>query len=143
MEFNGGTDMRTGVTMTALAGVGLVVGFAALQQGGRTLTAALGGTGGASGSAEVRASLGQEEVCYELSLTNVDGATAAHVHLGGAGSSGPAVITFAVPSGGSSKGCVNVNRALVRDLIEAPGDYYVDVHTAAAPKGAVRGQLKK
>ena len=145
--------MKTLVTIGALA----VAGFAGAmmtgerQQGGRALKAQLTasavrpgpGTEGASGTATLRLNVGQERVCYELSVSGTQRPTAAHVHLGEASRSGPVVLTLGTPSQGSAEGCLDTNRALVRDLVEAPGDYYVDVHDAANTDGAVRGQLTK
>lgn len=140
--------MRTGAMAGLLAGVGLVASALLGRQGAKPLSASLTsdavpgkGATGASGSATVDVSMGQEQLCYTISVAGLQGATAAHIHLGAEGSAGPAVVTLGTPSSGSAKGCQNVNRALVRDLLEAPGDYYVDVHTAQLPKGALRGQL--
>ena len=146
--------MKTLVTIGALAAAGLVGATVATtdsQQGGRTLRAQLTsaavrpgpGTEGASGSATLRLNVGQERVCYELSVAGTQRPTAAHVHLGEATRSGPVVLTLGTPSQGSAEGCLDTNRALVRDLVEAPADYYVDVHDAANTDGAVRGQLTK
>jgi hypothetical protein len=140
--------MRTGALAGLIAGVGILASVAVGRQSARPLSATLSadnvpgkGAAGGTGSAQLDASLGQEQLCYTVTLSGVAGATASHVHLGAEGSSGPAVVTLGTPSSGTSKGCLNVNRALVRDLLEAPGDYYVDVHSAEYPKGAVRGQL--
>ena len=149
--------MRTGTTVSLLAGAVTIAALAALgmrtpdEQGARAVRTTLSaaavkpgpGAPNASGTLSIQAKLGQEEVCYELSVSGVAGASAAHVHLGAEGAVGPSVVTLATPADGSAKGCVTVNRALVRDLIEEPADYYADVHSAAFPKGAVRGQLSR
>jgi len=36
-----------------------------------------------------------------------------------------------------------VDRRLLMDIIQHPQDYYVNVHTADFPGGAIRGQLHK
>jgi CHRD domain len=42
---------------------------------------------------------------------------------------------------GSSAGCTDVSRSLIRQIRRNPGRFYVNVHTADFPDGAVRGQL--
>lgn len=86
---------------------------------------------------------GQGEVCYALEVANIDTATAAHIHRAPAGAPGPVVVGLATPSGGSSAGCATVSRELALELIRTPEAFYVNVHNAAFPGGAVRGQLSK
>jgi hypothetical protein len=42
---------------------------------------------------------------------------------------------------GASAQCVRVSRSQAGALNASPGNFYVNVHTAALPNGAVRGQL--
>lgn len=79
--------------------------------------------------------------CYDIIVDGIAPATAAHIHQGGADESGPVVITLEAPSEGSVEGCVEADAALV-DAIEAdPSAFYVNVHNADFPNGALRGQL--
>ena len=94
-----------------------------------------------SGSATIRLNHGQGQVCYSLTVSNIATATAAHIHRGAPGVAGPIVVTLDAPASGSSSGCVSADRALVKDILKNPADYYVNVHNAEFPGGAVRGQL--
>ena len=97
----------------------------------------------ATGTATVRLRAGQGQLCYKIAAENLSGpAVAAHVHKAAAGTAGPVVIPLATPgSNGKSGGCVGVARTLVAQILAAPVSYYVNVHTAEFPAGAIRGQL--
>jgi hypothetical protein len=41
------------------------------------------------------------------------------------------------------QGCVTADKDLIKDIRQNPENYYVNVHNAAFPGGAVRGQLEK
>ncbi len=95
-----------------------------------------------SGEAEFTLSADSVEVCYELTVENIAEATAAHIHHAAVGENGPVVVTLNTPADGSSKGCVEeVSADVIKDLLQNPADYYVNVHNADYPAGAVRGQL--
>ena len=103
------------------------------------------GPGDPNGGGTVQITLNPDknEVCYELTLTKVDEATAAHIHEGAVGKDGPVKVGLDAPKGGSAKGCKTAEAAVVKDIMANPANYYVNVHNAAHPKGAVRGQLVK
>lgn len=119
------------------------------EQGGRPLTTALtgveevpgpGDTDG-SGSADITLNHGQGQVCWELQVHDIATATAAHIHRGAAGEAGPVVVSLSAPAQGSSEGCADVDRELIKAILQEPQGYYVNVHNAEFPDGAVRGQL--
>lgn len=85
----------------------------------------------------------QREVCFELSVSNIEPATAAHIHEGPEGVAGPVVVPLdPSPTEGSSSGCVSdVDTALIRNILQNPKQYYVNVHNEEFPDGAIRGQL--
>ena len=82
-------------------------------------------------------------LCYELSVRNIAPATAAHIHEAPAGETGPVVVTLEAPTDGSSSGCIDVGRVLAKEILQDPSDYYVNVHNAEFPGGALRGQLSR
>jgi hypothetical protein len=97
------------------------------------------GVGDASIGIEVDAG----RACYFISVMNIGMATAAHVHEGGPAVAGPIVITLDPPGpDGFVEGCVEgVDGAVLQAIVDDPGGYYLNVHTADYPDGAVRGQL--
>jgi hypothetical protein len=97
-----------------------------------------------SGTAALRLNPGQQEVCFELTVSGIAPATAAHIHVGPAGVAGPVVVPLAPPTSGTSSGCVTgVDPELIKAIIQNPQAYYVNVHNAEFPAGALRGQLSK
>lgn len=85
-----------------------------------------------------------EQMCFALSIDDIDLATAAHVHRGAAGVTGPPVITLETPGAdGGSDGCVDITPDLRTEIRANPGAFYVNVHTGPHPAGAVRGQLER
>jgi hypothetical protein len=96
-----------------------------------------------AGTAVITLNHGQGEVCFELTAVNIDAATAAHIHEAPAGVAGPVVVGLTPPADGSSSGCVSVAGELVKEILENPAGYYVNVHNPAFPAGAIRGQLSK
>jgi hypothetical protein len=95
------------------------------------------------GTAQVTLSPDKNEVCYDVTVTKVDEATAAHIHEGAMGKDGPVKVGLDTPKGGSAKGCKSADAAVVKDMMANPANYYVNVHSKDFPKGAVRGQLSK
>ena len=81
------------------------------------------------------------DVCVRLVVDGLDDVVMAHIHVGAAGTNGPVVVPLPPPTTGASGGCVAVDPTLLRAIANNPAGYYVNVHTAAFPGGAVRGQL--
>lgn len=129
----------------------MLAGPVLAEQGGRTLSAVLTGAQevpgpgdpDGSGSATVTINQGLGQVCYEIDVSGIAPARAAHIHEAPAGQAGPVVVGLAPPTDGSSSGCADVGRDLAKDIRKNPSDYYVNVHTAEFPAGALRGQLSK
>lgn len=141
------TVLVSTAALTALPAVGAV--GAPADGTGRPLTIELTGTAerpgpgdpDGSGTAYLRLNPGQEQICYALEVSGIAPAVAAHIHVAGPDEPGPVVVPLDPPASGTSSGCADVDRDLVTAILKDPGGYYVNVHTADFPAGAVRGQL--
>ncbi|TDX03869.1 CHRD domain-containing protein [Kribbella sp. VKM Ac-2566] len=79
--------------------------------------------------------------CWTLSWHDIEPATAAHVHLAPRNVAGPVVIPLSVAANPGS-GCTTISADLAAGITADPKAYYVNIHTATFPAGAIRGQLK-
>ena len=143
------------VTVVILALLLTLSGFATTQnddQGGRPLSASLTGAAevpgpgdpDGTGTAKITLNQGKNQVCFELTVSSIGPASAAHIHTGVAGQSGGVVVPLSpAPTEGSSKNCVSADPELIKKIRQNPENYYVNVHNAEFPNGAVRGQLAK
>ena len=138
------------VLPTALVGDAAQLGVGG--PGGQRLVADLGPEADPSGDGDFSGAFnpGEALVCYELSYFGTAPAIAAHTHRGRAGANGPFVITFdAVKPGTSSpwSGCEGPDSGqpgdLIRQILDDPAGFYVNVHSPLFPGGAARGQLSK
>lgn len=134
------------VTIAAVAAAGPLM---AQDNSGRRLSTSLEGAvevpvqgdPDGTGTATIRVNPGQGQICYSLRVSGIAPATMAHIHEAPAGSAGPVVVGLQAPTGGSSNGCVSIDRDEALEIIRNPADYYVNVHNAEFPGGALRGQL--
>jgi len=94
-----------------------------------------------SGPAGFTAVIKGGQLCYALSAPGLADPVAAHIHKGGPGENGAPVVPLAAPAGGASGGCVAIDAALAKAMVDNPDGYYVNVHTKTMPGGAERGQL--
>ena len=143
--------MKSVVIFSAIAATALFGTTAAMatEEAGARFTATLDGASEAPGpgdadglgTATVLVNPGREQLCYSVTVTGIAPARAAHIHEAAAGVAGPVVIALSAPTGGTSQGCVTVTRDFAKEFIKNPSDYYVNVHNAEFPRGAVRGQL--
>ena len=103
--------------------------------------------GSATGSITVN--IGQDRVCWAFTnVTNILPPHAGHIHKNPAGVNGPIVVNFftnAVGTPGPLSGCTTapLGKVLLKDIIQNPSAYYLNLHNSAHTGGAVRGQLEK
>ncbi len=85
----------------------------------------------------------------ELNMAPGNG-RAAHIHEGARGSNGPVVANLAWPQDGQAGDCLTEATAgkfptseagIVQRILKNPQNFYVNVHNAEHPGGALRGQL--
>ncbi len=137
------------IVALAIAGPAAAAKLGGADQGGRQLTTTLTGEQEVPvlgdpdgiGFATVTVNPGQGVLCYELSVSGIAPATAAHIHEAPVGVAGPVVVGLQAPTDGSSSGCIDVGRDLAKEILQDPADYYVNVHNAEFRGGALRGQL--
>lgn len=96
----------------------------------------------------------KDTLCYILTAKKIEPAAMAHIHTGAAGVAGPIAINLEAPTDGLSFGCIetvpnetpNTAAVLLQSELDAiianPAGFYVNVHNAPFPAGAIRGQLR-
>lgn len=87
-------------------------------------------------------------LCYVLTVKGIGTATAAHIHEGAPGENGDVVVNLGAPADGDAADCLTegeegkfLDGQTVAEILANPEDYYVNVHNAEYPGGAIRGQL--
>jgi len=126
-----------------------LLSLTAVAAGGQPLTVTMSGAAerpgpgdpDGTGTASFTFNRGLGEVCFWLSVSNIAPATAAHIHRAPTTVAGPVVIPLTAPTSGTSSGCISADQELIKDIAKNPENYYVNVHNAEFPAGAVRAQL--
>jgi hypothetical protein len=96
-----------------------------------------------TGSARITLNPSRSRVCYRFTLRQVGTVAAGHIHKGGPSTNGPVSVPLFAKATKQPSGCVNASKSLVRAIARHPRRYYVNVHNAAYPDGAARGQLHR
>ncbi len=97
-----------------------------------------------TGKADISFADELKRVCWDLSnLKNLGPVTGAHIHRGGPRVDGPIVLPLKQATEGGWRGCSNDTAWVQRAFDEGLSNYYVNVHTAEYPGGAIRGQLQQ
>jgi Cu/Zn superoxide dismutase len=147
--------------MLAVALVALAAFVGTASGGGRQLSTSMSGSqenppnnSPATGTTAVRLNHGQGSVCYDMTVSNLTAnPSMAHIHKAPAGQNGGIVIhlfgTGGAPAPTSTSFTITnfcqtgIDKALIKDIIQNPDQYYVNVHTSTFPGGEIRGQLSK
>ncbi len=106
------------------------------------------------GRAEVTIDVEGGTVCFDVSVKDTGTPNRAHIHVGAAGGNGGIVVPFfelvgqpgdalndVLEDKGRAQGCVTADPVLLAQIAANPAGYYVNLHNARFPGGAVRGQL--
>jgi CHRD domain len=94
-----------------------------------------------SGSATFTIRLGVTQLCHTLTVSGLTNVMAAHIHRV---TTGAIVVPLTTPTTGTSSGCSNtVAKALLREIAQNPGAFFVNVHTTSYPDGQIQGRLTK
>jgi hypothetical protein len=92
-------------------------------------------------------------LCYILVAHKIAPATVSHIHQAPAGTNGSIVVHLTPPTNGISADCVTEGDVMpngmpvfagvtVQQIVDNPAGFYVNVHNAGFPAGAIRGQLR-
>ena len=114
------------------------------------------------GKAVVVVDVAAGQVCFDIKIHDTGTPNRGHIHVGAAGVNGPIVVPFfelrippadpgaaatdprndAIESG-RLEDCVSADPALLAQIVANPENYYVNVHNARFPGGALRCQLER
>ena len=73
---------------------------------------------------------------WNFSVYNIEPITAAHIHVGAAGTNGGVVVDFSGQLSGA-----NLSDSDLAAVLLNPSNYYINLHNSVYPSGAIRGQL--
>lgn len=93
-----------------------------------------------TGKATVTVDASSGQVCAKVT-SSVKDAAAMHIHKGASGANGAVVVTLDVKAINGASICASATPAVAAAIAADPAGYYVNIHTPAAPGGALRGQL--
>jgi hypothetical protein len=146
---------RSRIAIAACAAISLSAALAGVSSAAdTTLRATMSGSqekpkGDPDGTGTAVLTVKSNKVCYVITPKKA-GTTfgAGHIHAGKKGVAGPVFINlFTKPKtlkGGKLTGCSPTVKASDLAKVKAkPASYYVNIHNAKYPAGAIRGQLKK
>ena len=144
---------------SSVAMAGTAFAAAPVAEGGRKFTTTLNGANecnsagtcnlgdsNGTGTAQIYVNVGQNRVCWNITVSEIEAPTRSHIHKGPVTGAGGIVVSFFETAGTADlESCTTaeLDRALLVDIIQNPQDYYVNVHNVPFAPGAIRGQLSK
>jgi hypothetical protein len=139
------------LSLTAVAGATVAIAAAAPATAGPTTVLRTALTGEAEvpkpgdpdgkGNGVVRVDRSSNEICVVITTHGTEPLLAGHIHEKAEGSEvGGVVVPLTQVSETKFKGCT-INRDVAAGLLSMPSDYYLNVHNAPFPGGALRGDL--
>jgi hypothetical protein len=147
--------LAAAITVALALGLTALVAPGAAASGGRStvLAASLSGAqevpgpGDPDGSGRALVRLSGNQACFLLTWSRITAPVAAHIHVGRRGQQGGIVVLFFMgqlpDTLNAVAGCAEADPAVVDAIAADPRGYYVNIHTADFPAGAIRGQLHR
>jgi len=115
-----------------------------------------------AGTARLKVDVDGGQVCFDIKVKDVGTINRGHIHKAAAGVNGGIVVPFfelrtnnpadapasdprndQLESKGTIGACVTAASELLADIVAHPADYYVNVHNARFPGGALRCQIDR
>ena len=139
------------LSLTAVAGATVAIAAAAPAAAGPTTVLRTAMTGAAEvpgpgdtdgkGNGVVKIDRSSGEICVVITTHGTAPLLAGHIHEEAPGAeSGPVVVPLTQVSDTKFRGC-SVDPRVAAGLLSTPGEYYLNVHNAEFPGGALRGDL--
>jgi hypothetical protein len=147
--------LAAAITIALAFGLTALVAPGAAASGGRAtlLAASLTGAqevpvpGDPDGSGRALVRLSGDQACFLLKWSRIGAPFASHIHVGRRGVPGGVVVLFfqgQLPDTlNAVAGCAPADPAVVDAIAADPRGYYVNIHNADFPGGAIRGQLRR
>ena len=86
----------------------------------------------------------KHKICYRVTVSGIQTATRAHLHMGDAGERNDTVKLHLLPPRNSARECIRgLGERFIKKISRNSSSYYVDVHNDEYPDGALRGQLSR
>lgn len=93
-----------------------------------------------SGEATLRLRKARGKVCAAVTWENIGAPNAAHIHRK---SDGAVVVDLSGAVTGGANCTTGVRKRVIGKILDRPRRYYVNVHNAAYPAGAIQGTLHR
>jgi hypothetical protein len=130
--------LLVGIAALALAGVAYAASSPVMV--GTTLNAGQDHATKSHGKGTFTGTITGGKLKFTLKFSHLTGpASAAHIHMGAKGVSGPVIVPLCGPCKTTVTGTIAVNASVLSAIKK--GKAYVNVHTAKYPAGEIRGQL--